>query len=229
MTKHGSALKVQFNEVLTRILQARQKAFQQVNVALVELYWNVGEYMSLQVSHQNWGKAVVAELAVFIKESEPNIKGFSARNLWRMKQFYETYQQHKKLPTLWTELSWSHHRRIMSLKTAEEREFYLHLCGQRKYSVRELDRLINASTFERTTLADQKLSTAVQQLPQHAAGFFKDSYVFEFLDLPVPYQEKDLQQALIASLKDFILELGAGFSFVGQEYRLQVGNDDFFH
>ncbi|OEU62944.1 MAG: hypothetical protein BA867_13105 [Desulfobacterales bacterium S5133MH16] len=218
----------QFNKVLTQIQQAKQKAYQQINTALIELYWNVGQYISEQVKNNQWGKGIVADLADFIARQDTEIKGFSARNLWRMKQFYETYQEHQKLSTLWTQLSWSHNRRIMSLKTSEEREFYLHLCSQKNYSVRELERLINTSTFERTALADQKLSTTVKTLPQAVTGVFKDSYVFEFLDLPTPHQEKDLQQSLISSLKDFILELGVGFSFVGQEYRLQVGNDDFF-
>ena len=218
----------QFNKVLTQIQQAKQKAYQQINTALIELYWNVGQYISEQVKNNKWGKGIVADLADFIARQDTEIKGFSARNLWRMKQFYETYQEHQKLSTLWTQLSWSHNRRIMSLKTAEEREFYLRLCSRKNYSVRELERLINTSTFERTALADQKLSTTVKTLPQAVTGVFKDSYVFEFLDLPTPHQEKDLQQSLISSLKDFILELGVGFSFVGQEYRLQVGNDDFF-
>jgi len=77
-------------------------------------------------------------------------------------------------------------------------------------------------------MADQQTSDIVKQLPQSVEGVFKDSYIFEFLNLPVPHKEKDLQQALVASLKDFILELGAGFAFIGQEYRLQVGADDFF-
>lgn len=221
-------LNAQFNEVLTQIQQAKHKAYQQINSTLIELYWSVGKYISLQVENESWGKGVVTDLAVFIKTREPNIKGFGDKNLWRMKQFYETYGDDEKLATLWRVLTWSHNRRIMSLKTAEEREFYLRLCNQNKYSVRELERLIDTSTFERTALGDQKLSTKVKQLPQTVTGVFKDSYVFEFLDLPTPHQEKDLQQALVSSLKDFILELGTGFSFVGQEYRLQVGNDDFF-
>lgn len=218
----------QFNEILTWIRKARQKAYQQINFTLIELYWNVGKYISEQVKNESWGKGVVAELAIFIKSKEPNIKGFSGRNIWSMKQFYETYQQHQKLPTLSAELSWSHNRRILSLKSAEERDFYLRLCSQKKYSYRELERLIKTSTFERSALADQKLSTIIKELPQSTTGIFKDSYVFDFLGLPTPHQEKDLQQALVSSLKDFILELGVGFSYVGQEYRLQVGNDDFF-
>ena len=217
-----------FTEILHRIQQARQSAFQQVNTILVELYWNIGEYISNQVKSSGWGKGVIKELADFIKTSDPGLKGFTDKNLWRMKQFYVTYQDDDKLATLWRVLPWSHNRRIMSLKTPEEREFYLLLCKQKKYSFRELDRLIQTGTFERTMLANQKLSTAVTQLPQSTENVFKDSYVFEFLNLPALYQEKELQQALVASLKDFILELGIGFTFIGHEYRLQVGTDDFF-
>ncbi len=222
------SLSNQFNEVLSRIQQAKQKAYQQINASLIELYWNIGNYISEQVKNKSWGKGVVTDLANFISQQDAELKGFTSRNLWRMKQFYETYSDDEKLSTLWAQLSWSHNRRIMSLKTAEEREFYLQLCTKKRYSVRELERLINSGTFERTILAEPKLSGTIKQLPQPVTGVFKDSYVFEFLDLPVPHQEKDLQQALVASLKDFILELGVGFSFVGQEYRLQVGNDDFF-
>lgn len=145
-----------------------------------------------------------------------------------MKQFYETYQDDEKLASLGRVLSWTHNRRIMSLKTPEEREFYLLLCNRKNYSVRELDRLIQTGTFERTMLANEKLSQTVTELPQSTENIFKDSYVFEFLNLPTLYREKELQQALMASLKDFILELGIGFTFIGHEYRLQVGTDDFF-
>lgn len=224
----SSKLEPQFTKVLTQIQQARQRAYSQVNKTLVELYWNIGQYISRQVQNNGWGKGIVEDLSVFLKYKDPNIKGFSARNIWTMKQFYETYQQDEKLPSLMAELSWTHNRRIMSLKTAEERRFYLLLCSQQRYSIRELERLINSGTFERTMLADQKLSETVKQLPQPVEGVFKDSYIFDFLDLPVPHKEKELQQALVASLKDFILELGIGFSFIGQEYRLQVGTDDFF-
>ncbi len=133
-----------------------------------------------------------------------------------------------KLPTLWQELSWSHHRRIMSLKTEEERMFYITLCAKQKYSVRELEKLINTSTFERTMIANGKLSEQVKKLPQNTENVFKDTYVFDFLNLPKIHKEKDLRKSLLLSLKDFILELGTGFSFIGEEYRVQVGNEDFY-
>ncbi len=221
-------LQNQFHEILGQIQQAREKAYSQVNSTLMELYWNVGKYISEQVTVNDWGKGVVKELAFFIKTQDPDVKGFGDKNLWRMKQFYETYQKNEKLATLWRQISWSHNRRIMTLKTEEERKFYLKLCAKQKYSVRELERLINTATFERTMLSDEKQSEVVRQLPQSAKGAFKDSYVFEFLNIPTLHKEKDLQKALLASLKDFILELGAGFTFIGQKYRLQVGTDDFF-
>ena len=221
-----------FDEVLYTIQSARQKVFKQVNASLIELYWSIGKYISEQVKISDWGKGIVEELASFISQKEPELKGFTANNIWRMKKFYETYknlpQCGNKLPTPWTELSWSHHRRIMTLKTEEERGFYLLICSKQNYSVRELEKLINSSTFERTMIANENLSEQVKKLPQKTESVFKDSYIFDFLNLPKEHKEKDLQKALIMSLKDFILELGAGFSFIGEEFRLQVGNDDFY-
>ena len=244
----------QFSEVLRAIKKAREKVYKQLNRSLIELYWEIGKYISEKVEKEKWGKSVVEELSKYIQKNEPNIKGFSARNIWRMKQFYETYKDFEKLPApraelknyknmsapgaeledseklppLLAEISWTHNRRIMSLKTPEEREFYLKLCAKYNYSVRELEKLINTGTYERTILANKKMPEALKQLPQSTDNIFKDTYVLDFLNLPTPYKEKDLQTALIKSLKDFILELGKGFSFVGEEYRLQVGNDDFY-
>ncbi len=218
-----------FSFVLSSIKQARQKAYKYVNKTLIELYWKIGKFVSKKVSNNQWGKSVIEDLAKYIAQNEPDVKGFSARNIWSMKQFYETYAYlGEKLPTLLAEIGWSHNRRIMSLKTAEEREFYLNLCSKYKYSFRELERLINTGTYERTILANEKMPEIVKQLPQNVENVFKDSYIFDFLDLPVPHSEKDLQTALVNSLKEFILELGKGFSFIGQEYRIQVGNDDFY-
>ena len=159
-------LEPQFTKILTQIQQARQKAYSRINKTLTELYWNIGQYVSMQIQNDGWGKGIIEELALFLKNKDPDIKGFSARNIWTMKQFYETYQHDEKLPSLMAELSWTHNRRIMSLKTPEEREFYLLLCSQQKYSIRELERLISSGAFERTMLADQKISDTIKQLPQ---------------------------------------------------------------
>jgi predicted nuclease of restriction endonuclease-like (RecB) superfamily len=217
-----------FQTLLSQIQNAKQKAFSSVNTILIELYWEIGKYISTKTTQENWGKGVVKELATFLKEKDPTSKGFGDKNLWLMKQFFETYKEDEKLYTLCREISWSNNRRIMSLQTIEEREFYLVLSIKNRYSYRELDKQINTSTFERTMIADKKLSTVLKELPQNVSGVFKDSYIVDFLDLPQNHKEKDLQNGLIGSLKEFILELGLGFAFIGQEYRVQVGNEDFY-
>ena len=218
-----------FNEILRTIQASKQKALQQVNTTLIELYWEVGKYISAKTISENWGKSVVKELSEYIKEKEPTIKGFSDKNLWRMKQFYEIYKDNEKLSTLSRELSWSNNLAIFSRsKTMDEMEFYTLLAVNERYSFRELERQINSGMFERTMLANEKLSPVVRELPQNTENVFRDSYALEFLNLPTPHSEKDLQHALIGSLKQFILELGVGFAFIGEEYRLQVGNEDFY-
>lgn len=217
-----------FDELLHRIRQTRQAVFTQANTALIDLYWSVGQVISHKVQREAWGKGVVTELARHIARHAPEIKGFSDKNLWRMKQFYETYEGDAKLAPLVRALPWSHNLSIFSrCKTAEERAFYLHLAKEKSYGFRELDRQISASFFERSMLGEAKLSTVLRELHPTADQVFKDSYVLEFLGLPEEHSEADLQRALIQHMKAFILELGNDFIFVGEEYRLQVGNQDF--
>ena len=218
-----------FNNILNLITTYKQKAYKEVNKALIELYFNIGKYLYEKVNDAKWGKSVIENLALYLKEKEPNIKGFTARNLWRMKQFYETYKDNEKLTTLLSEISWSNNLLIMSsTKTDEEREFYILMTIKERYSKRELQRQIQTSLYERTMLANKNFSSTVKNLPQDVTNSFRDSYVLEFLDLPKVYKEKDLQTSLISSLKDFILEAGKGFAFIGQEYKVQVGKSDFY-
>jgi len=117
-----------FSRVLTHIQQTRQKAYAQVNTTLIELYWHIGSIISQKLGEQAWGKSVVSELAQFIAQNDPTAKGFSDKNLWRMKQLYETYRDDEKLSPLVRELPWTHNTIIFSrCKTAEARSFYLHL------------------------------------------------------------------------------------------------------
>ena len=221
--------KEQFKHVIELIKESRNKAVKAVNSELINLYWNIGKYISLKIEQSEWGESVVKALAIHIKISEPEIKGFSDKNLWRMKQFYETYKDSPKLSTLLREISWSHNLAIFSrCKRAEEREFYINLAKQEGYSFRELERQISSSLFERTMLGNSKLSTGLRETNKDLTNTFKDSYVFEFLNLPKPHSETDLQKGLIKQMKNFILELGKDFLFIGEEYKLQVGNNDFY-
>src|SRR5690606_6903562 len=218
-----------FAYIIQLIKQARSNAIIAVNTELINLYWNVGEYVSKKIKESEWGDSVVVELAIFIKTQEPEIKGFSDKNIWRMKQFYETYRDFPKLLPLVREINWTNNLLIFSrCKTIEEMEFYLKNVKQENYSKRELDRQISASLFERTMIGNTKLSPVVRESNYNLINTFKDSYIFEFLNLPEPYNESDLQHGLVKQMKDFILELGKDYLFIGEEYKLQVGNNDFF-
>ncbi|MFN5224548.1 MAG: YhcG family protein [Bacteroidota bacterium] len=218
-----------FTDIIQLIKQSRTNAIKAVNAELINLYWNIGEYISKKIEQSEWGDSVVTELASFIQTHEPNIKGFSDKNIWRMKQFYETYNDFPKLSPLVREISWTNNLLIFSrCKTIEEMEFYLKLVKQESYSKRELDRQISASFFERTMIGNSKLSPAVRESNNDLSNTFKDSYVFEFLNLPDPHSESDLQRGLVRQMKNFILELGKDFLFIGEEYKLQVGNSDFY-
>jgi predicted nuclease of restriction endonuclease-like (RecB) superfamily len=223
------SIQSEFSGVLKQIQESRQKVFVHINTALIDLYWQIGQTISQKVSSESWGKSVVSELANYITQNAPEIKGFSDKNLWRMKQFYETYQSDPKLSPLVRELPWTHNTIIFSrCKSAEEREYYLRLCIKEHYSKRELERQISSSYFERTMLGKQKLSAVLREIHPSIDHTLKDSYVLEFLGLPMEHEEKELQKALIRNMKQFILELGRDFIFIGEEYRLQVGNQDFY-
>ncbi len=218
-----------FNNIVQLINDARKRAFISINEELINLYWNVGKIISEKVENANWGAGVVDELAGFIKTKHPEIKGFNRRGLYRMKQFYETYYKIEKVSALRTQLTWTHHRIILS-KTAsiEEKKFYIHLAIKEKYSVRELERQIESGIYERFMLSNKKVSTLLSQIRPETKDTFKDIYTLDFLNLPEQHSEKDLRKAIIQNLKNFILEFGRDFTFVGEEFRIQVGNKDFF-
>lgn len=217
-----------FREVLALIEQARQRAFQAVNTALISLYWQVGEYISRKLESAVWGDGVVDELARYLKRHHPEIKGFARPNLFRMRRFYEVYRRDTKVSTLLRQLSWSHNPLIFSrCKRSEAREFYLRLATDRRWSYRQLEREMDACLFERAVLNPPKVSTVLRQLHPAAETIFRDSYLFDFLDLPRNHSERQLQKALVANLRHFLIELGPDFCFAGEELRLQVGGQDF--
>lgn len=169
----------QFADIVRLIKKSRANALKLVNAELITLYWNIGEYISNKIEQSEWGDSVVPELAKYIQQKEPEIKGFSDKNIWRMKQFYETYKNFPKLSTLLREISWSHNLAIFSrCKTIEEREFYLKMAKQEAYSFRELDRQISSSLFERTMIGNSKLSTVLRENDKDLMNTFKDSYIF---------------------------------------------------
>ena len=216
----------EFEEITTIIDRSREKVFRSINRELIDMYWEIGKHISKKVKTGKWGKSVVKEFADFIQLHYEGIKGFSKQNLWRMKQFYETYAGNEKLSPLVREISWTNNLLIMmSAKSDEDREFYLLLCNRNNYSKRELERQMNSRLFERTIISGEINKDIIAR--NSGLSAFRDSYILEFLDIPEQYKEKELRKAILANMKNFILEFGKNFSFVGEEYRVQVGNSDF--
>ena len=219
----------QFSEVVNLINQARFNALKSVNTDLINLYWEIGKYINEKIENSQWGQGVIEELAEYISKAEPELRGFSDKNLYRMKKFYEIYRNFPILSPLVRELSWTHNLIIFSRsKSIEEMEFYLRLSIKETYGKRELERQISTGIYERTMLGNKALPLAVKNKFPSALNNFKDSYSFEFLKLPAEHSESDLQKGLLKQFKDFILEIGKDFLFIGEEYRVQVGNSDFY-
>jgi len=219
---------VAFSEVLKLIQSARQRAYQAVNSELVNLYWQVGEFISRKLASSEWGDGVVDDLARYLSRTQPGLHGFTRANLFRMRQFYEAYRENQIVAPLVRQLSWTHHLIILSrCKIDEEREFYIRLAIREKWGKRELERQINAAVFHRAVLNPPKISTSLKGLHPQAEEFFKDVYSLEFLGLAETRSEADLHGALLRNLGRFLTELGRDFCFIGSEYPIQVGGQDF--
>ena len=225
----AAAVEASFAEVVGLIEQARQRAYQAVNTELIGLYWQIGEYISGKLAAAEWGEGVVDRLAQHLAHTVPGLRGFSAQNLWRMRQLFDTYRDDPKLSPLVRALPWTHNLIILGQsKRAEEREFYLRMAVQQRWGKRELERQIRLAAFENAVLTPPKLSPAVREMHGDAAtSVFKDAYALEFLELPAGHTEADLHRGLLGQLRTFLIELGRDFCFVGSEFPLQVGGRDF--
>ena len=216
-----------FGAVISIIENAKGRALKAVNAELINMYWEVGEYLSKLCAESSFGDKVVDEVADYIAEANPTIKGFNRRGLYRMRQFYETYKDDEFVTPLVTQISWTNHLLIMSKsKTKEERDFYIALAAKEHYSKRELERQLDSAYYERYVLSSGKQPPEL--VTQKVRNTILDTYVLEFLDLPEQYSERNFRKAIIENLKNFILEFGKDFTFIGEEYRVQVGGQDFF-
>lgn len=218
----------EFDEVLALINAARRRAYQAINSELLSLYWELGEYISKKIASAEWGDSVVEELAAAIAQQYPGMRGYTHRNLFRMRQFYEAYRGQKKVSALLTQLPWTHHLLILGqVKQPEQREFYMLAAIAEKWSSRELERQIRTGAVRRSEARRKKVSAALTQIHPAATDDFKNEYSLEFLGLPDSHSEADLHRAILRDLGRFITELGRDFCFVGSEYPVQVGKQDF--
>ena len=221
--------KHQFEDIIRIIETAREQAYRKVNEELILMYQKVGKYISEKTKESFYGENLVDRMADFFKINYPDLKGFNRRGLYRMKQFYELYKYDYKLSTILTQLNWSNHLKIMSSsKSKEEREFYINLAIRERLTHRELVRQMDSGYYERYMLSNNKTLKNIEKIKHDTHHLFMDSYVLEFLDSPRINSEHDFQKSILENLKTFILEIGKDFSFIGSEYRLQVGNHDYY-
>lgn len=203
-----------FAEITRIIEESRDNAYRKVNEELILMYGKVGRFLSEKSKEANYGDGYIDSLSDYIQRQFPGIKGFNRRGLYRMKQFYETYAGNENVTALLTQLSWTNHLLIMSgSKSDEEREFYMRLAVKERYSSRQLERQMDSGYYERYMLSKNKLLPEPLNSRQNP---FLDQYVVEFLDLPDSFHENDFRRALVKGMRDFILELGRDFTFVGE-------------
>ena len=219
-----------FGEIASLIQERRQKVARLINKELIELYWEIGKLIHARIDQDGWGRSTVTQLSEYLSKNTPNQTGFSSSNLWRMRKFYETWKDaSEKLLILSRELSWSSHVDLLGrCKINKERQFYLVYAVREGLSVRQLREAINKATFERFALSDQKLVTPSRELNTKLKGHFKDSYILDFLEIPDKHSEQNLRRSLVSMLGVFLRELGRDFTFIGEEYPIQVGTRDGF-
>ena len=187
--------------MVSLIRAARGRALQAANTEMVGLYWRLGEYLHHKIEADGWAKGTVVKLAAYIALREPGRRGFSPQNLWRMRQFFETYRDDVKLSPLVRVLPWTHNLIILvQSKRAEEPEFYLRMAVQQRWGKRELEQQFRSALFERAVLNPPKLSTALREMQPQASSQFKDGYMLDFLALPKTHPEVDLHHACCNAL-----------------------------
>jgi predicted nuclease of restriction endonuclease-like (RecB) superfamily len=225
-----------FQELRLLIIEARQDVARQVNSGLVLLYWRMGKRIRqdiLKERRAEYGEQILyAVSAQLVKEFGT---GFAEKNLRRMVQFAEVFPDEQIVVTLSRQLGWSHFVAIIPLDDNLKRDFYAEMCRIERWNVRTLRQKISGMLFERTALSKKPMELAKQELAQLRAEdkltpdlVFRDPYFLDFLGLKDTYSEKDLETAILRELESFILELGAGFSFVARQKRMTVDDEDYY-
>ena len=213
-----------------RIQVAQHQAILAVNSELVLLYWHIGNEILQRQHHAGWGAKIIPQLSQDLSREFPNIKGFSVRNLTYMRKFADEWQDRQIVQELLAQLPWYHQITLLDkLDNAEQRQWYAQQAIQNGWSRNVLVHQIESGLMTRMgkipSNFQQTLPTAQSDLAQQT---FKDPYIFDFLDLSSTYQERDLERALTRHITHFLLELGAGFSFVGRQQHINVGGEDFY-
>ncbi len=217
-------------ELKQRIRSAQYEALKAVNREMINLYWDIGQIIVTQQQGASWGKSVVEQLAKDLQAEFPGISGFSAANLWRMRLFYESYVNNEKLAPMVREIGWSHNLVIVEkCKDDLEREFYIRMIRKFGWTKNVLIHQIENQTYEKTLLNQTNFDKTVPaEIRNQLKLAVKDEYTFDFLELADEHSERQLEQAILTRVEPFLQEMGGRFTFVGSQYRLEVGDKEFF-
>ncbi len=217
-------------EIKTRIQKAQYEALKAVNKELIALYWDIGRMIVERQKETSWGMAIVEKLAADLQVAFPGMKGFSARSIWKMRDFYRTYHTNEKLPPLVAEIGWTHNLIILEkCKDDLQREFYIRMTRKFGWTKNVLLHQIENQTYEKTLLNQTTFErTVAAETSQEAKLAVKDEYTFDFLALDEEHSERELERGLIGRIEHFLREMGGLFAFVGSQYRLEVGDEEFF-
>lgn len=217
-------------EVKERVRAARYVALKAVNKELVSLYWDIGRMIAERQKVEGWGKSVVQQLAADLQAEFPGVRGYSAQNLWYMRQFFLEYHENVKLQPLVGEISWAKNLVIMGrCKDPLEREFYIRMTRKFGWTKNVLIHQIENQSYEKSLLGQTNFDQALTpKLRAQAELAVRDEYTFDFLELGDEHSERELETALIARVEDFLRAMGGMFAFMGSQFRLEVGGEEFF-
>lgn len=219
-------------EIKERIRGAQYRALRVVNKELIGLYWEIGRIIVEKQKNDpdSWGKGIINRLSLDLASEYVGPHGFSSSNLWRMRNFYEKYQDKENLAPLVRELSWTNNIIILEkCQNLLEIEFYLRMTTRFGWSKRTLIAKINDKTYERTMINQTNFDTALpEKIQTEAILTLKDQYSFEFLEMKEQFSEKELEKAILKNIPDFLREMGGMMAFIGNQFRLEVDNQEFF-
>ena len=218
------------NEITARIRSAQYEALKAVNKEMIALYWEVGKRITEQQTALGWGKSVVENLSRDIQKEFPGIKGFGVSNMWDMARFYTEYQSNEILQPLVGEISWSKHIVILTkCKETQQRQFYILATKKYGWTKDVLINKIEAKTYENYLLGQSNFDiTLPDSIKNQAILALKDEYTFDLVGLAEEHSEYELEQAIIKNIRAFLMEFGTDFSFIGNQYRLEVDGKEYF-
>lgn len=226
----NSDYKIFIGQIKEKIRNSQYEAMKVVNKTIINLYWGIGKEIYNQQKEKGWGKSIVEILAKEIQKEFPETKGFSARNLWRMRNFYVEYSSNKILPPLVAEISWSKNISIIEkCKNSLEREFYIKMTKKYGWTKSVLINNIENKTYEKYLLNQTNFErTLPKKYVNQAKLAIKDEYTFDFMELSEQHSERELEQNLIKNMRNFLEEMGGNFAFMGSQYHINIGGEDFY-